>query len=346
MVKIKDFNFLEGLRPNKMYNELSKTVIDQEKAINKLSVSIYNHYNRLLIRKNEKINLIKNNIFIIGETGSGKTLIIKTLRDIYNIPIFITSATEYTAEGYVGKSVTDIIVDLYNQTGSKGLTENSIVFIDEIDKIASKKINSGIDVNGEEVQNSLLKLIEGSEVILKVKDKDVIIDTSNILFICAGAFSGIDKIIEERTKIKNNIGFIQENKNKDIDKFTKIEDISKYGFKREFIGRFNTVIELNKLNEKSLIDILKKSEQSILKDFKLRFKYENCDFKVSHYALVKISEIAIENKTGARGLNKVFYDLFSDVLTECINDKDLKKKIYVNKEDIINNKIKVNYENI
>lgn len=349
MFKIKNFEFLEGLKPSEMLKLISETVIDQDEAIKKLSLSIYNHYKRMQINQEKNTNLVKNNILMIGETGSGKTLLIKKLQELYNIPVFITSATEYTAEGYVGKSVNEIIENLYNETDSIGLTESSIVFIDEIDKIANKRSN-GIDVNGEEVQNALLKLIEGSEAIIKIEDlgikEKIIIDTSNILFICAGAFSGIDKIVEKRTKPKNSIGFISDNKNKDNETNIKIEDISNYGFKKEFLGRFNTVIQLNKLNEKSLVDILLNSSDSILKDFKLRFNYENCDFKISRYALIEIAKIAIKNGTGARGLNKVFYDIFTDSLSECINNNCLNKKINVNKKDIINNKIRVEYDNI
>lgn len=348
MARFSDFDFLNNLKPNVMFDYFKNTIRGQDEAIKKFALAIYNHYKRIQINQDYCVNINKNNIFMVGATGSGKTLLVKTLRDYYNLPVFITSATEYTAEGYVGKSVTEIIEDLYEQTKSKGYAENAIVFIDEIDKIASKKTNVGVDVNGEEVQNSLLKIIEGSEIIFKKENsygekEKIKINTANILFICAGAFQGIEDIVKERNNGKKTIGLIPDNINPLKDPNITVNDIAKFGFKKEFIGRFNTVIELKKHDKKSLADILINSDDSVLFEFKLRFQEENCDFKVTRQALEEIADIALKLETGARSLNKIFYDIFTDSLSECIINSDKKKKIYVRKEHIINKKIEVKY---
>lgn len=339
-MSIKDFSFIENFRPKVLSEILKENVVGQDKAVEKFSLAIYNHYKTLHLKTLYLNNFQKNNIFLLGPTGSGKTLLINTLKEKYELPVFVTSATEYTSEGYIGKSVTDIIEDFYNQVGNVSLIENSIIFIDEIDKIAFKN-NSNIDITGKELQNAFLKLIEGTDIIFKQKRENITIRTDNILFICAGAFDGIDNIVKNRNK-NNSIGFVSDKVIK-IDYNIKIEDIATYGFKKEFLGRFNSVIELKKHNKETLLDILKYSYNSPIIELDIRFKEENCDFKISHYALEEIVNLALENETGARSLNKIINDLFNDCLSECINNFKEDKFLNVKKEDIKNKKIKVGY---
>lgn len=339
-MSIKEFSFVEGFRPKVLSEVLKEVVVGQDTAVNKFALAIYNHYKTLQLKTLYLNKFQKNNIFMIGPTGSGKTLLINTLSERYEIPVFSTSATEYTSEGYVGKSVTDIIQDFYNQIGNVTLVENSIIFIDEIDKISFKG-SSNIDITGKELQNAFLRLIEGTDIIFKEKKETITIKTDNILFVCAGAFDGIDKIIENRNKDKS-IGFISD-KVIDIDYNIKIEDIAKYGFKKEFIGRFNFIIELKKHTKETLLDILKYSDSSPINEVKIRFIEENCDFKVSNYALNEIVDLALKNETGARSLNKIINDIFIDSLSECIDNNIERKYINVKKQDIKNKKIKVGY---
>lgn len=340
MSKIKDYSFLEDLRPVYLNKFLKENIKGQDNAIHNFSLSIYNHFKRLDLMDKYSNKFHKNNIFLIGDTGTGKTMLVKELKENFQIPVFITSATEYTAEGYHGKSVSDMIKDFYAEVKSKVLIENSIIFIDEIDKISINN-NANVDVGGKEVQNSLLKLIEGTDIIFKYEEQRISINTENILFICAGAFDGINKIIEKRN-VNSSIGLIREKKEKQSDKIL-IEDIAKFGFKKEFIGRFNTVIELNKHTKETLTDILVNSVDSPLTELYLRFKEENCILSLTKYAIEHIAELAIKNSTGARSLNKVIYDLFYESLSECIDNSYYEKKINVYKEDIKNNKIKVIY---
>ncbi|MFI4847309.1 MAG: ATP-dependent Clp protease ATP-binding subunit ClpX [Candidatus Makana argininalis] len=330
-------------KPYQIYNYLKKHVVGQKKAKKILSVAIYNHYkcvNKDYIINNDKIE--KSNILIIGPTGSGKTLLIKKLADFLNIPLAISDATTLTETGYVGDDVESILNKLLQKCSYDiKKAEKGIIYIDEIDKISSKSFNPSItrDVSGEGVQQALLKIIEGtiSSVPIKSGRKHPLqeclnIDTSKILFICGGSFSGIDRFIENKNKIKKGIGFnsiIKNNfeNNKNLIKTNNIDtqDIIKYGFIPELVGRLPIIIQLNKLNEKELLNILYKPKNSIIKQYKNLFKIENIDLEFQYEILIYIAKKTIKRKTGARGLRSILEHILLKTMYEIPSKKNIKK---------------------
>jgi len=328
--------------PQQMKAALDQYVIGQDKAKKALSVAVYNHYKRIGSEKrsDEDVELTKSNILLVGPTGSGKTLLATTMARILKVPFAIADATTLTEAGYVGEDVENILLRLV-QAADYDIekAEHGIIYIDEVDKIARKSENPSItrDVSGEGVQQALLKIIEGTESNVPPQggrkhphQEYLKINTDNILFICGGAFQGLDKLIARRVNAKS-IGFgadLQEKLLKDADALMdkmSPEDLLKFGLIPEFIGRLPVAVNLQELDEDTLVSILLEPKNSLVKQYKHLLSYENVDLVFEDKALRAIAKEAISRKTGARGLRGIIEEIMMEIMYEMPSRNDIEQ---------------------